>query len=169
MNTSQAFPFSRRSILRVAAILVIGYALTALAIQLWAQPPSPAADGWVPVSNPARAGSYGFAASDGATVSAARVTRSARRRPSSSRPAVDADESADTAEVRHARHAHVAHSVDEVRVDRDQTAELHALHSVSDLDDVTAELVAERMRPALGKQRMDEVRRDRRMLVDAQV
>jgi hypothetical protein len=66
MNASHAFPFSRRSILRVAAILVIGYALTAAAIQLWAQ--SASTDngaGWVSVSDPSRAGSYGISASDG--------------------------------------------------------------------------------------------------------
>jgi hypothetical protein len=76
MNTSHALPFSRRSILRVAAILIIGYALTALAIQLWAQAPSPAADGWVPVSNPSRSNSYGFAASDGLTEAVASAARS---------------------------------------------------------------------------------------------
>jgi hypothetical protein len=77
MNTNYALPFSRRSILRVAVILVIGYALTAAAIQLWAQDaPPPAADGWVPVSHGPRAGSYGFAASDGVTESAASVARS---------------------------------------------------------------------------------------------
>ena len=67
MNTSYVLPFSRRSILRVAAILVIGYALTVMAIQLWAQDATPAADGWVPVSHGPRAGTYGFAASDGQT------------------------------------------------------------------------------------------------------
>ena len=75
MNTSHALPFSRRSILRVAAILVIGYALTALAIQLWAQDAPPAAGGWVPVSHGPRAGSYGFAASDGQTAPGASVAR----------------------------------------------------------------------------------------------
>jgi hypothetical protein len=76
MNTSSALPFSRRSILRVAAILVIGYALTAAAIQLWAQAPSPAADGWVPVTSGPRAGTYGFAASDGVTDAVASAVRS---------------------------------------------------------------------------------------------
>ena len=76
MNTSQAILFSRQSILRIAVILVIGYALTALAINLWAQAASPVADGWAPVSNPARAGSYGFSATDGLTDSVATVTRS---------------------------------------------------------------------------------------------
>ena len=65
MDTSYALPFSRRSILRITVILVIGYALTAAAIQLWAQNAPHAADGWVPVSHASRAGSYGFAASDG--------------------------------------------------------------------------------------------------------
>jgi hypothetical protein len=76
MNTSHALPFSRRSILRVAAILVIGYALTVVAIHLWAQDASPAADGWVPVSHGPRAGTYGFAASDGLTDSVASAARS---------------------------------------------------------------------------------------------
>lgn len=76
MNTSHALPFSRRSILRIAAILVIGYALTAAAIQLWAQTASPNTDGWVPVSNPSRSNSYGFAASDGLTDAVASVTHS---------------------------------------------------------------------------------------------
>lgn len=76
MNTSSALPFSRRSILRVAAILVIGYALTAAAIQLWAQEPSPGADGWVPVTSGPRAGTYGFAASDGVTDAVASAVRS---------------------------------------------------------------------------------------------
>lgn len=66
MNTSYALPFSRRSILRVAAILVIGYALTAAAIQLWAQSASTSSGaGWVSVTDPSRAGSYGISASDG--------------------------------------------------------------------------------------------------------
>lgn len=76
MNTSHVLPFSRRSILRVAAILVLGYAFTVIAIQLWAQDTPPAADGWVPVSDGPRAGSHGFAASDGLTVSAASTVHS---------------------------------------------------------------------------------------------
>jgi hypothetical protein len=65
MNTSHALPFSRRSILRVAVILVIGYALTAAAIQLWAQSTPPAADGWIPVSSNAYGVSGWISASDG--------------------------------------------------------------------------------------------------------
>jgi len=77
MNTSHALPFSRRSILRIAAILVIGYALTAAAIQLWAQDAPPATtDGWVPVTSGPRAGTYGFAASDGVTDAVASAARS---------------------------------------------------------------------------------------------
>lgn len=76
MDTRTIRLFSRRSILWTAVILVIGYALTAAVIQIWAQAPAPA-DGWVPVSNPSRSGSYGFAASDGLDTPAASTVHSA--------------------------------------------------------------------------------------------